>query len=63
MENKKQKPVMVQLKTKKNGNVDSKTRSFEISQANSILKLRNTQWQLDDKGFEWNGTEIAKKAK
>ena len=66
MENKKQTkeapkaPVMVKLKTKKNKKGESKERSFEISQANELLKLRKTQWELADKGFKWNGSEIAK---
>ncbi len=59
----KQSTTLVTLKTKKNKKGESKSKSFEISQANELLKLRKTQWVLDDKNFQWNGSEIAKKAK
>lgn len=52
--------VMVTLKTKvTKERKKSKDRSFPISQANTILKLANSQWELNDKDFKWNGKEIA----
>lgn len=33
---------------------------FPISQANRLLKMNNSQWELKDEKFIWNGTEIAK---
>lgn len=47
-------------------NTDTKkavTKSFEIGQANKILKLPNAKWKLDDPKFENNGSEIAPKGK
>jgi len=35
-------------------------RSFPIGQANKLLNLSNSQWKLNDKGFTYNGKEIAK---
>lgn len=35
--------------------------SFPIAQANAILNLRNSQWELSDSKFKHNGKEIAKK--
>lgn len=40
---------------------DAKSKEFEIDHANKLLKLSNTQWELADDKFVWNGTEIAKK--
>jgi len=40
-----------------------KTREFSIAQANALLKTKKTAWKLSDPGYEWNGTEIAKKSK
>lgn len=37
-----------------------KDRKFPIGQANKILSLSNSQWELNDKGFSWNGKEIVK---
>lgn len=42
---------------------DTKPRKFPIEQANKLLSLPKTAWKLDDKNFEWNGNEIAKKSK
>lgn len=53
--------TMVTLKTKAAKNAVNQ--SFEISQANKLLNLPNSQWKLDDKSFKWNGTEIAKEVK
>jgi hypothetical protein len=49
----------VKLKAK-DGKKDAKPVEFSIGQANKLLKLPNTQWELDDKAYKWNGTEIAK---
>lgn len=38
----------------------AKTQKFEMKQANALLSLSNPQWKLDDKGYTWNGKEIAK---
>jgi hypothetical protein len=48
--------VKLKAKDQKNG----KTTEFEIQQANKLLSLNNSQWELEDKLFKWNGTEIAK---
>lgn len=40
---------------------DAKPKEFGIDHANKLLKLPNTQWELADDKFAWNGTEIAKK--
>lgn len=40
---------------------DAKPKEFTIDHANKLLKLPNTQWELADDKFNWNGTEIAKK--
>lgn len=58
------KPVMVELKSvpgKKDGK--SKTKKFEISQANKLLKMKKSAWTLNDSKFTFNGTEIAKASK
>ena len=34
---------------------------FEIAQANALLKIKNSQWELKDEKFTYNGTEIAPK--
>lgn len=54
---------MVKLTTKEAKGRKVKTKEFEIGQANDLLTMRKAQWKLDDKAFEWNGTEIAKVAK
>ena len=51
------KNVNVKLKTKSK---ESKNQSFPLETANKLLKLPNSQWELDDKDFKWNGTELAK---
>lgn len=48
--------VLLTAKDKKN----PKPQPFPISQANTLLSLRNSQWELSDEKFTWNGTEIAK---
>ena len=53
-----EKIIMVELSTK---DEKSKKREFEISVANTLLKLPKTQWKLSDKDFKWNGSEIARK--
>ena len=55
---------MVQLKSKP-GKKDGKPKkqSFEIERANKLLTMKKSAWELDDAGFEWNGTEIKKKSK
>lgn len=50
---------IVKLKAK-DGKKDAKPVEFSMTQANNLLKLPNTQWELDDKAYKWNGTEIAK---
>lgn len=52
--------TLVTLKAK---DVKSRTKQFGIDHANKILKLSNSQWELNDDNFEWNGTELAKKGK
>ena len=48
----------------KDGKKDSKIqRKFEISQANRLLSFSNSQWELKDDGFKWNGKEIAVQAR
>lgn len=58
------KAVMVSLKSKP-GTKDGKpkTKSFEIGQANKLLKMKKSAWELNDPKFTFNGTEIAKSAK
>lgn len=41
----------------------SKKSKFEISVANQLLSLSNSQWELSDEKFTWNGTEISKAKK
>lgn len=56
----KKKPVAkVTLKTKELKGRKEKKQTFPIGQANAILKMRKSQWQLADDKFHWNGTEIA----
>jgi hypothetical protein len=53
--------VMVPLKSKDFAKGKSaKKQSFPIGQANKILGLSNSQWELDSKDFDWNGKEIVK---
>lgn len=40
---------------------DATPQKFEIDQANKLLKLPNSQFELDDPKFVWNGIEISKK--
>ena len=51
---------MVKLKTKALKGRKSKEQKVSIGQANIMLKMRKSQWELADKSFKWNGTEIAK---
>lgn len=50
-------PVTLKAKGEK-----GKERTFDIKQANSLLKLHNTQWELNDAAYEHNGTELVKKS-
>lgn len=52
------KKTLVKLKAK--DVKDAKPVEFEINQANKLLKTANSQWELADKAFQWNGIEIAK---
>ena len=57
---------MVILQTKEKGGENApkqKSRPFEISVANKMLQLRNSQWELKDDKYTFNGVEIAKKTK
>ena len=38
-------------------------RYFLVSHANEILKKPNSQWELNDPGYKWNGVELAKNTK
>lgn len=58
MDNKK-----VTLKTKPHGKVKSKNQDFTVDHANKVLKLANSQWQLNDANWKWNGTELAVNSK
>lgn len=56
------KAVMVKLRSKPSGkDAKAKTRSFEIDQANKLLKVKKSAWELADEKFQFNGSEIAKK--
>lgn len=50
----------VTLKSKSKKSV---SRQFGTKQANALLKLPNSQWELDDKNYQFNGTELAKASK
>lgn len=39
---------------------DGNKQSFEVSQANKLLKMNRSQFQLADKNWSWNGIELAK---
>lgn len=54
---------MVTLKVKEIKGRKSKSVTLPIGQANMILKMRKSQWELNDKTFIWNGTEVAKNSK
>jgi len=56
MENVKKEVVILKPKDTKDG----KLKEFGIDQANKLLKLPNSQWELKDEKFKWNGTELAK---
>lgn len=53
---------MVTLKTSLEKS-KSKDRKFSIQHANNVLSLTNSKWELNDKNYKWNGTELAKAAK
>jgi len=56
--------IMVKLESVPTGkNQKSKTREFEISQANKVLTIKKSAWKLADPNFKWNGSEIAKVTK
>lgn len=38
----------------------SKDRKFDVAHANKVLSLTNSKWELNDKKWKWNGTELAK---
>jgi len=40
---------------------EPKVQKFEIDQANKLLKLPNSRFELADDEFDWNGIEISKK--
>jgi hypothetical protein len=71
METKENEKLVVVLKPKdfkkdtkvKEGADKEGKKTFDIKHANNLLKLPNSQWELADEKFVWNGTEIAKKAK
>lgn len=48
--------VLLKAKDQKN----PKPQPFPISQANRLLSLSNSQWELSDEKYQWNGTELAK---
>jgi len=52
------KKTVVKLKAK--DVKDSKPVEFEVSQAIRLLSFSNSQWELADKDFKFNGTEITK---
>lgn len=54
--------MKVKLKTKSVGDSKSKNQEFTLDQANKLLKLPNTRWELSDENFNWNGSEIAPNA-
>lgn len=61
-------PVMVNLKSKpgkgKDGKVGkSKEQKFPIDQANKMLKIKKSAWELSDKDYIFNGIEIAPASK
>jgi len=40
---------------------DCKTeKKFELSKANKLLRTKNSQWELKDNNWVWNGTELDK---
>lgn len=51
MANQQSRKTMVQLAVK--DSEPKRTRLFEISIANKLLQLSNSQWTLDDKGFKF----------
>jgi len=56
-------PEMVLLKAKDKTGEDIAPKEFEISRANKLLSLHNSQWELvADKGYTWNGKDLAKTA-
>lgn len=55
-----EKKVFVKLKATDGSKDKENIQSFEITVANKLLKLSNSKWKLEDKGFKWNGIEIAK---
>jgi len=54
------KKVIVKLKATDGKKVE---RDFPIDQANKLLKLPKSKWELIDKNFVFNGIEIAKAGK
>lgn len=52
--------INVELSTK---GEKPKKKEFEMKVANKLLSMPKSGWTLTDPKFEWNGTEIAKKAK
>ncbi len=54
-----EKKTFVNLKQKDGGKGPKIQRKFEIGQANKLLSLSKSQWELNDENFKWNGSEIA----
>lgn len=54
--------VTLKAKDKKEGKEPVK-QSFEEAQAIRILKLPNSQWELADEKYTWDGKELSKKGK
>jgi hypothetical protein len=54
-------PKIDKVKLKKKNGKENDGREFPIAQANTLLKLPNSQWEIGDNKYQWNGTEIAKK--
>ena len=54
-----EKKTFVNLKQKDGTKGPKIQRKFEIGQANKLLSLSKSQWELNDENFKWNGREIA----
>lgn len=53
----------VTLKAKDRKTEKESKQSFSDAQAIKILKLPNSQWELADERFSWDGKELTKKGK
>lgn len=56
-------PKNTKVSLKAKDSKKAKKGKFFIDQANKMLSLSNSKWELDDDRFKWNGSEIAKKPK